>query len=183
VAARAWSQRALALESEPSDEQTRGLLGELVEQAVRTLETQSEFAGLSWGEAQVTAAQQPDQAGVVALVEGEHRLAVAILVDVAAPRDTAPAPPTDHRLRTVLDVDLPLIVRFGRAIMPLRAVADLGPGAVIDMGRSPDEPVELLVGDRLVARGEVVVVGGHYGVRITELADGQQAAQLEAHAS
>jgi flagellar motor switch protein FliN/FliY len=83
----------------------------------------------------------------------------------------------------VLDVDLPLIVRFGRAIMPLRAVADLGPGAVIDMGRSPDEPVELLVGDRLVARGEVVVVGGHYGVRITELADGQQAAQLEAHAS
>jgi flagellar motor switch protein FliN/FliY len=76
----------------------------------------------------------------------------------------------DLRLDAVLDVDLPLIVRFGRAIMPLRALADLGPGSVIDMGRSPDEPVELLVGDRLIARGEVVIVGGNYGVRITELA-------------
>jgi flagellar motor switch protein FliN/FliY len=76
----------------------------------------------------------------------------------------------DPRLDAVLDVDLPLVVRFGRAIMPLRALADLGPGSVIDMGRSPDEPVELLVGDRLIARGEVVIVGGNYGVRITELA-------------
>jgi flagellar motor switch protein FliN/FliY len=76
----------------------------------------------------------------------------------------------DSRLGAVLDVDLPLVVRFGRAVMPLRALADLGPGSVIDMGRSPDEPVELLVGDRLIARGEVVIVGGNYGVRITELA-------------
>jgi flagellar motor switch protein FliN len=37
------------------------------------------------------------------------------------------------------------------------------------MERSPDEPVQMLVGDRLVARGEVVVVEGHYGVRVTEL--------------
>ena len=61
-----------------------------------------------------------------------------------------------RRLDAVLDVDLPLVVRFGRAVMPLRALADLGPGSVVDMGRSPDEPVELLVGDRLIARGEVV---------------------------
>ena len=81
----------------------------------------------------------------------------------------------------MLDVDLPLVVRFGRAVMPLRSVSDLGPGSVIDMGRSPDEPVELLVGERLIARGEVVVVGGNYGVRITELADGRPAgATLEA---
>jgi flagellar motor switch protein FliN/FliY len=69
----------------------------------------------------------------------------------------------------VLDVELPLVVRFGRTILPLRALADLGPGSVVDMGRSPDDPVELLVGDRLIAKGEVVVVGGNYGVRITEL--------------
>jgi flagellar motor switch protein FliN len=37
------------------------------------------------------------------------------------------------------------------------------------MGRSPDEPVEMLVGNRVLARGEVVVVGGHYGVRIMDL--------------
>lgn len=88
----------------------------------------------------------------------------------------------DPRLDAVLDVDLPLVVRFGRAIMPLRALADLGPGSVIDMGRSPDEPVELLVGDRLIARGEVVIVGGNYGVRITELAATRPHIGLEARA-
>jgi flagellar motor switch protein FliN/FliY len=184
VVAAAWTRRALALDADAGDDQTSALVGELVEEAVRTLETQPDFAGLSWAEPQVTAAQQPDHAAVVAFVDGEQgRLSAALVVDVEAAKPAAPAPPADHRLQTVLDVDLPLVVRFGRAIMPLRSVADLGPGAVIDMGRSPDEPVELLVGDRLVARGEVVVVGGNYGVRITELADGQQTVHLEAHAS
>jgi flagellar motor switch protein FliN/FliY len=48
------------------------------------------------------------------------------------------------------------------------------------MGRSPDEPVELLVGERLIARGEVVIVGGNYGVRITELTSGRRSADSEA---
>jgi flagellar motor switch protein FliN/FliY len=90
--------------------------------------------------------------------------------------------PAETRLDAVLDVELPLVVRFGRAVMPLRALADLGPGSVIDMGRSPDEPVELLVGERIIARGEVVIVSGNYGVRITELT-GQHAAELEARTS
>src|ERR1043165_7967647 len=86
------------------------------------------------------------------------------------------------RLDAVLDVELPLVVRFGRAVMPLRALADLGPGSVVDMGRSPDDPVELLVGERLIARGEVVIVGGNYGVRITELAGAQSFAETEIRA-
>jgi flagellar motor switch protein FliN/FliY len=52
---------------------------------------------------------------------------------------------------------------------------------VIDMARSPDDPVELLVGDRLIARGEVVIVGGNYGVRVTELA-GRRKEDLEERA-
>jgi flagellar motor switch protein FliN/FliY len=91
---------------------------------------------------------------------------------------------SDRRLEAVLDVELPLVVRFGRAVMPLKALADLGPGSVVDMGRSPDEPVELLVGDRLIARGEVVVVAGNYGVRITELSgSGQESAGMEGRLS
>ena len=114
----------------------------------------------------------------------------AVSAGAPASADTAAAPGAaatndraDPRLDAVLDVDLPLVVRFGRAIMPLRSLADLGPGSVIDMGRSPDEPVDLLVGDRLIARGEVVIVGGNYGVRITELAATRsQAIGLEARA-
>ena len=88
----------------------------------------------------------------------------------------APPFPGEGRIDVVMDVDLSVVVRFGRAVLPLRAVAELGPGSVIDLGRSPDEPVELLVGDRVVARGEVVIVGGNYGVRITELVGGQSTA-------
>jgi len=69
----------------------------------------------------------------------------------------------------VLDFELPLVVRFGRSVMPLKGLAALGPGAMLDLGRSPDQPVELVMGDKVIALGEVVVVGGNYGVRITEL--------------
>jgi len=79
------------------------------------------------------------------------------------------AAPASDRLQAVLDVDLPLVVRFGSSVMPLRQLAGLGSGSTVDMNRSPDDPVELLVGDRVIARGEVVVVDGNYGVRITEL--------------
>ena len=73
------------------------------------------------------------------------------------------------RLDVILDIDLPVVVRFGRTEMPLRQVTRIAPGSVIDLGRSPDDPVELLVSDRVVARGEVVVVGGNYGIRIVDV--------------
>jgi flagellar motor switch protein FliN len=69
----------------------------------------------------------------------------------------------------ILDIDLPLSVRFGEAELTLSALTRLGPGSVIDLGRSPDDPVDVLVNGRLVARGEVVVVAGNYGVRILEV--------------
>ena len=69
----------------------------------------------------------------------------------------------------ILDMELPLVVRFGRTEMTLKALASLAPGAVIDLGRSPDDPVEVLVSNKVVARGEVVTVGGSYGVRITDI--------------
>lgn len=116
--------------------------------------------------------------------EGNGELGVNVNMPIeSAPDSALMVTQNGSRLDAVLEVDLPLVVRFGRAVMPLRALADLGPGSVIDMGRSPDEPVELLVGDRLVARGEVVIVGGNYGVRITELTGHQAAPELEARTS
>ncbi len=73
------------------------------------------------------------------------------------------------RLGVILDIDLPLVVRFGHTQLPLRAVTQLGPGSVIDLARSPHEPVEVLVSGRVVARGEVVVVSGNYGIRILDV--------------
>jgi flagellar motor switch protein FliN/FliY len=85
---------------------------------------------------------------------------------VHEPRSTEP---TD-RIDVILDIDLPVVVRFGRTEMSIKALTRIGPGAVIDLGRSPDDPVEILVSDRVVAHGEVVVVGGNYGIRILDVA-------------
>jgi len=82
-----------------------------------------------------------------------------------APVDGHPA----GRIGVILGIDLPVVVRFGRTELPVRALTKLGPGSMIELGRSPDEPVDVVVGDRVVARGEVVVVGGNYGVRIVEV--------------
>ena len=73
------------------------------------------------------------------------------------------------RIDVILDIDLPIVVRFGHTEMPLRALTRLGPGSVIDLGRTPDDPAEVMVSDRVVARGEVVIVGGNYGIRILDV--------------
>ena len=61
------------------------------------------------------------------------------------------------------------MVRFGQTEMTLLELTRIAPGSVIDLARSPDDPVDVLVHGRLVARGEVVVVSGNYGVRITDV--------------
>ncbi|MGI8672532.1 MAG: flagellar motor switch protein FliN [Luteitalea sp.] len=74
-----------------------------------------------------------------------------------------------RNLDVVLDIELPISVRFGETQMTLDALARLGPGSMIDLERAPDDPVDVLVNGRLVARGQVVVVSGCYGVRINEV--------------
>lgn len=85
------------------------------------------------------------------------------------------------RIDVILDIDLPVVVRFGQTQLPIRALSRLGPGSVIDLGRSPDDPVEVLVSNRVVARGEVVIVGGNYGVRILDVSSqSERARSMEA---
>jgi flagellar motor switch protein FliN/FliY len=66
---------------------------------------------------------------------------------------------------------LPVLVRIGTAEMTVGELLRVGPGAVITLDRHVDEPVEVLVGDRIVARGELVSVDDEMGVRITEIAE------------
>lgn len=72
-------------------------------------------------------------------------------------------------LDLILDVQVPVSVRFGKRQMLLEDILKLGHGSVIELDRSADEPVELLVNDKLLARGEVVVAEGHYAIRITQV--------------
>jgi len=114
-----------------------------------------------------------DLSPVVAVWALVERAADAVTSGAPASRPSstpaAGAPAHPANLDVILDIDLPLSVRFGEADMSLDELTKLGPGSMIDLGRSPDDPVDVLVNGRLVARGEVVVVAGNYGVRVLEV--------------
>jgi flagellar motor switch protein FliN len=80
---------------------------------------------------------------------------------------------TDPKIGLLFDVELDATLQFGSCEMPLREVLELGPGDVVELDRHVSEPVDLIVGDRIVARGEVVVVNGNFALRITEVATPQ----------
>ena len=74
----------------------------------------------------------------------------------------------------LMDVELDATLRFGERQMLLRDVLELSPGAVVELDRQINDLVDLLVGSKVVARGEVVVVDGNYGLRVTEMATAQE---------
>jgi flagellar motor switch protein FliN/FliY len=74
----------------------------------------------------------------------------------------------------LLDVELEAALRFGCCEMPLGEILELGPGDVVELDRHVTDPVDLVVGDKIVARGEVVLVNGSFGLRVTEVAEPQK---------
>jgi flagellar motor switch protein FliN/FliY len=72
-------------------------------------------------------------------------------------------------LKLVMDVELVMSLRFGQRQLPLREVLELTSGSVIELDRQVDEPVELLLDGKVIARGEAVIVDGNYGLRVTEV--------------
>src|SRR5580704_1497594 len=79
----------------------------------------------------------------------------------------------------LMGVKLPIRVLLGRAQLCLRDIAELGNGAVVELNCSPDDPVQIIVNERVIAHGEVVVVAGNYGVRITKIASRVENSETE----
>lgn len=82
------------------------------------------------------------------------------------------APPGSIDL--LLDVELPVIVSFGRAQLMLKDVIKLTTGSIVELNRTLSEPVEVIVNNCVIARGEVVVVEGNYGIRIKQVISRQE---------
>jgi flagellar motor switch protein FliN/FliY len=96
--------------------------------------------------------------------------------DETAPEEASriqPAP-LSSGVELLLDVELEAALRFGSCEMPLGEILELGPGDVVELDRHVSDPVDLLVGDKIVARGEVVLVNGNFGLRVTEVATPQR---------
>ena len=75
-------------------------------------------------------------------------------------------------LEMFLDVPVGVTVQLGSCQLSMREVLQLNPGSVVQLDKLADAPVEVLVNDKLVARGEVVVVENKFGIKITELVGG-----------
>ena len=80
----------------------------------------------------------------------------------------------DRNMDVFMDLQLAASIRFGETEMLIEDVIKLGVGSVIELNSSIDEPAELVVNGRPLARGEVVIVDGFYGIRITELCSGDK---------
>ena len=74
-------------------------------------------------------------------------------------------------IELLLDVELEASLRFGSREMALCDLLALGPGDVIQLDRALADPVDLIIGDKIVARGEVVLVNGNFGLQIAEVAE------------
>ena len=72
-------------------------------------------------------------------------------------------------LNVILDVKVDLTVRIGSCMLPMRDVVELGAGTVLQLDQLASEPVGLYVNDKLIARGEVVVVDENFGIKITQI--------------
>jgi flagellar motor switch protein FliN/FliY len=81
--------------------------------------------------------------------------------------NTAPEPPVN--LDVVLDIPVKLAVELGTCHLPMREVLQLGPGSVVQLEKQADTPVDIYVNQKLVARGEVVVVEERFGIKVTEV--------------
>jgi flagellar motor switch protein FliN/FliY len=89
------------------------------------------------------------------------------LVELGVP-EAAPSPGLD----SLLDIAMPVAIEIGRASMTVQEILQLGIGSVVQLDRIVGEPVDIYVSDRKFAQGEVVVVGEHFGVRITKVLAG-----------
>ncbi len=84
------------------------------------------------------------------------------------------APPGSKTFDLLLDVELPVSVSFGRAQIPLKDVLKLTTGSIVELNRAISEPVEIIVNNCVIARGEVVVIEGNFGVRIQQVLSRQE---------
>jgi flagellar motor switch protein FliN/FliY len=76
---------------------------------------------------------------------------------------------TEVPLSLLLDLNLPISIELGRTNMAVQEILRLGRGSVVQLDRMADEPIDIYVGDRHFAEGEVVILGEHFGVRITRI--------------
>ena len=92
----------------------------------------------------------------------------------AVPPVEAASKGADRNIDLILDIPLKLTVELGRTKMLVSELLNLGQGSVVELNKLAGEPMEILVNDKLIARGEAVVVNEKFGVRLTDVISPQE---------
>jgi flagellar motor switch protein FliN len=134
-------------------------------------------ADAHWG--RLTVQFEGQFAGTAEMAAGIEESLLEALLPVEAPLKAAAGAQegpaiTAKTFDLLLDVELPVSISFGRARVALKDVIKLTTGAIVELNRSISEPVEVIVNNCVIARGEVVVVEGNFGVRIQEVISRQE---------
>ncbi|MDF1544995.1 MAG: flagellar motor switch protein FliN [bacterium] len=74
-----------------------------------------------------------------------------------------------RNIEMLMDVNLPVAIELGRTRLAISSILALGPGSVVELNKLAGEPIDVLVNNKPIAKGEVVVVDENFGVRITQL--------------
>jgi len=188
----AWSQlaaRVLGAAGVEEESQARETYIEILQQSMAEL---ARSAGRRWSrqiEAPGSPADAAPDSGELYHVEGSYPdgalppLLLAITGDPSEPPPPDPpaalphlenTPASSRTFELLMGVELPLSVSFGHVQLPLGDVLKLAAGSIIELNRTVDEPVEVIVNNCVIARGEVVVVEGNYGVRIHQIMSRQE---------
>jgi flagellar motor switch protein FliN/FliY len=132
-------------------------------------------AAPSWSSSATTCLYTRDEAGTPVTIEIQISAALAAALQPRAEAQpasaTAPPPPAAASYERLRDVVLDVKLRFGSRRMLLRDVLALSAGVVVELDNNLNSPVDLLLDGRVVAQGEVVVVDGNYGLRVTHVLD------------
>ncbi len=89
-------------------------------------------------------------------------------------KDGGISPIDPNNLELLLDVEMKMTVELGRTKMSIKEILNIGEGAVIELDKLHGDPVDILVNDKVVARGEVVVVNEDFGIKVTEILDAKE---------
>jgi flagellar motor switch protein FliN len=139
----------------------------------------------SWSSDAIICFQTRNEAEAGASISVEIQISPALAAELQPRVQPAPAaqisakpsppsssvPPPSSSYRRLMDVGLDVKLRFGTRSMLLRDVLALSAGVVVELDNTLHSPVDLLLDGRLIAQGEVVIVDGKYGLRITDVVD------------
>jgi flagellar motor switch protein FliN/FliY len=183
----AWSQlgiRVLRAAGKDDPSKARETYLEILRQSLGEL---SRSAGRRWNREVACSGgaeqSEPPPAAEFHLVETAYLDASVpplLLAIAGAPQDPnevsagKQASPQSKTFDLLMGVELSVSVSFGHVQLPLKDVLKLTAGSIVELNRMVDEPVEVIVNNCVVARGEVVVIEGNYGVRIHQIMSRQQ---------